>query len=317
MMTTETPTTRAGFAALVGRPNVGKSTLLNTILDQKVAIVSHRPQTTRNRILGVRTRGNDQVVILDTPGIHRRRANINRFMVREAFDALDGADVVVLITEVDPKRIHASVGETSAKAVLHPADDYVVSQVRERSGNTPLILVINKIDLIRDRQGLLPLMSEWAERGFDRIVPISARHGEGVDLLFDELAASMPQGPLLYPEDMVTDRAERFLAAEMIREQVFVQCREEIPYATAVEIERFEERHDRGDVHIDATIYVERETQKAIVVGAKGARIKEIGTLARQEIARLLGCLTHVKLTVRVSTDWTRSVAARRRFGYE
>ena len=309
--------TKAGFAALVGRPNVGKSTLLNALLGQKIAIVSHRPQTTRNRILGVRTEGERQVVLLDTPGIHRRRDHINRFLVREAFESLEGTNAIVLVTEVDAKRLRAPEGKDLPRVELHPEDEYVLEQVRERSGTTPLILVINKIDLLDNRELLLPLMERWSQRGFDKIVPISARAGDGVDTVFNEMAELMPESAMLYPEEMLTDRAERFLVAELIREQVFRQCREEIPYATAVEVERFEERRERGDVHIDAAIYVERDTQKGIVVGARGARIKEIGSLAREEISQLLGCPAHVKLTVRVSRDWTRSVAERRRFGYE
>lgn len=304
--------TRTGFAALVGRPNVGKSTLLNALLGQKVAIVSHRPQTTRNRILGVKTEGLSQVVLLDTPGIHRRRANINRFMVREAFETLEGLDCAVLVTEVDPKRLSAA-----GDAALHPEDAYVLEQVRARNSDVPVVLVINKIDMLRDRKLLLPLMAQWQESGFSSIVPLSALERDGVDVIFAEICKHLPEAPFLYPEDMLTDRAERFLAAELIREQVFRQCREEVPYATAVEILSFDERSGRTDVRIEATIHLERESQKAIVVGAKGARIKEIGTIARAEIGKLLDCTVHLNLTVRVSPDWSRTTAGRRRFGYE
>lgn len=309
--------TRAGFAALVGRPNVGKSTLLNALLGQKVAIVSHRPQTTRNRILGVRTEAGRQVVVVDTPGIHRRRDNLNQFLVREAFEALEGQDAIVLVTEVDPKRMQAPRGNALPRVEISQQDEYVLEQVQERSGGTPVLLVINKVDLLDDRALLLPLIDRWAGRGFEHIVPISARDGDGTEVVFDEMAALMPESPLLYPEEMLTDRAERFLVGELIREQVFVQCREEIPYATAVEVERFEERRERGDVQIDAVVFVERDSQKGIVVGAGGSRIKAIGSNARAEISKLLGCPAHVRLTVRVSPDWTRKLAERRRFGYE
>jgi GTP-binding protein Era len=310
-------TTCAGFAALVGRPNVGKSTLLNALLGQKVAIVSHRPQTTRNRILGVRTEAQRQVVLVDTPGIHHRRDNLNRFLVREAFEALEGQDAIVLVTEVDPKRLQPPRGNELPRVEISRQDEYVLEQVRERSGKTPILLVINKIDLLADRSLLLPLIERWAARGFEHIVPISAQGDDGVEAVFEQMAQLMPEGPLLYPADTLTDRAERFLVGELIREQVFTQCREEIPYATAVEVERFEERRERGDVQIDAVIFVERDSQKGIVVGAGGSRIKTIGSNARVEISKLLGCPAHVRLTVRVSPDWTRRLAERRRFGYE
>ncbi|MBW2730888.1 MAG: GTPase Era [Deltaproteobacteria bacterium] len=302
--------THAGFVALVGRPNVGKSTLLNAVLGEKLAIVSPRPQTTRNRILGVRTDAKAQMVLLDTPGIHRTRANMNRFMVQEALDALDGVDCVVLITEVSSKA-------RRGRAELNSEDEYVLEQVRQLHGEIPLIVVLNKIDLLRDRRWLLPLIEAWSSRGFSRIVPMSAQAGDGVDRFVDEVQKMLPAGPHLYPEEMFTDRAERFLVAEFIREQVFLQCHEEVPFATAVEVERFEERPEKGDVMIEAAIHVEREGQKAIIIGAKGSRIKEVGTLAREEISGLIGCTVHLKLVVRVSRDWTRKPTLRRRFGYE
>lgn len=309
--------TRAGFVVLAGRPNVGKSTLLNVLLGEKIAIVSAHPQTTRNRILGVKTVGAAQMVIVDTPGIHRARNRLNRFMVREALAAVEGVDCVVLVAEV-VRSIHGrGDGGTAGGPHLHEDDRYALQQVQKIAPEVPVIVAVNKIDLLRDRRALLPLMAHWQQAGFLRIVPISALANDGIDRLTDEILATLPRGPHLYPEDMITDRAERFLAAELIREQVFRQSREEVPYSTAVEIDRFDERPDRGDVCIAATIYVERTGQLAIVIGHHGRRIKEVGTQARMAIAQHLGCTVHLKLTVRVAPDWTHAPEGRQRFGYE
>lgn len=309
--------TKAGFIALVGRPNVGKSTLLNAILGQKLAIVSHRPQTTRNRILGVKTTDDTQMVMLDTPGIHQRRSNINQYMVREAFEAIEGVDCALLVTEVDPKSLKEPAGDELPQIDVHPNDRYVLNELKERQPNLPLIVVINKIDKLKDRRLVLPLMDRWRQDGFERILPISAKAEDGIELIISEIQSILPQGPFFYPEDMLTDRAERFLAAEVIREQVFLQCHEEIPYSTAVEIDSFEERSAKKDIAIEATIFIEKETQKGILVGAKGSRIKAIGIDAREALSKLMGCPVHIRLTVRVSRDWTKSMSERRRFGYE
>lgn len=328
MSVSPTPPTRAGTVAIAGRPNVGKSTLLNAVIGVKLAIVSPQPQTTRNRILAVKTTGSAQLVLVDTPGIHRRRTGLNRFMVREALTSLDGVDCVLLVTEVDPRltkgRDRESDGRSieapaaaAPESVLHPHDRYVLAAIRERVQRAPLVLAINKIDQLADRRALLPLIDGWRQLGMHAIVPISALQHDGVDALVAELAATLPEGPHLYPEDMLTDRAERFFAAELIREQVLRQTRQEIPHATAVDIERFDERRERGDVVIAARIYVERPGQRAILIGAGGQQIKRIGTEARQEIARLLGCPVHLQLEVAVADDWTRSASGRQRFGYE
>jgi GTP-binding protein Era len=306
---------RVGFVAIVGRPNVGKSTLLNRILGEKLAIVSHRPQTTRNRILGVKSwkagPATNQLILLDTPGIHHRHANLNRFMVRQALDALHGVEVVLLLTEIERPE------GAAPRPRLHPQDAFVLQQVRLHGEQAPVVVAINKIDQLRDRRPLLPMMAAWSEKGFDCIVPISALTGDGVDELEGELVARLPEGPPLYPEEMLTDQAERFMAAELIREQVFRRCRLEIPYATAVEIESFEERQATGDVCIEATIHVEQESQKAILIGKHGAMIKAIGSAARQEMSHLLGVPVHLRLTVHVQPGWSRSPSGRRKLGYE
>jgi GTP-binding protein Era len=301
-------------AAIAGRPNVGKSTLLNRVLGEKIAIVSRRPQTTRNRILGVKTWEGNQLVLLDTPGIHHRRSNLNRFMVREALESLHGVNCVVLVTEVSSS---PATRAEDVKPALHPDDVYVLEQVRSQEVQAPIVVAINKIDQLRDRRTLLPMMAAWRDRGFATLVPISARDGDGVPALLDEVMARLPRGPLLYPDDMLTDRAERFLAAELVREQVFHFARQEVPYSVAVEITEFEERPERKDVFIEAVIHAERESQKAILVGKGGATIKQIGTESREEIGRLLGCTVHLKLTVRVEPDWSHSPQKRHRFGYE
>jgi GTP-binding protein Era len=310
-----------GVAAIVGRPNVGKSTLLNALLGQKIAIVSPRPQTTRNRILGVRTWDGNQLVLVDTPGIHRRRANLNRFMVREAIESLHGVDCVLLLTEIAPPR-----GEGGPEA-LDPEDAYVLEQVQEQLARPDagaarelagrVIVVLNKLDRLRDRRPLLPLMAGWRDRGFEALVPISALTGEGIPALLEEIVLRLPRGPQLYPDDMLTDRSERFLCGELIREQVFQRAGQEVPYSVAVEIERFEERPERGDVMIEAIIHAERESQKAILVGKGGQQIKAIGTAARNEISRLLACKVHLRLTVHVERNWTHSPGARRKLGYD
>jgi len=214
---------RAGFVAIVGRPNVGKSTLLNRLLGEKLAIVSHRPQTTRNRIVGIKTWQNqgatNQLVLVDTPGLHRRHKNLNQFMVRQALDSLDGADCVALMTEVAAPGRGKKPG-----AAIHPLDAFALRQVKARCGGTPVVVILNKIDCLDDRRRLLPMMAAWAALEHDCIVPISALKGEGCETLVDELVGRLPQGPPLYPEDLLTEQTERFLVGELIREQIYRLC---------------------------------------------------------------------------------------------
>lgn len=336
---------RAGFVALIGRPNVGKSTLMNRILGEKLAIVSPKPQTTRTRLLGVKNLPGVQLALVDTPGMHRPdghgRTLLNRYMVDEALTALTSVDVVLLVTDLDPQRIDKAAprdrelkaGATVApvdeaaqavRALLHPADRYVVQQLGQC--NKPLVLAINKVDLLRDKQLLLPLIAEWSKlQNFRAIVPICAERGDGVELLLQELCAAVPAGGPLFPADMLTDRAERFLVAELVREQVFVASRQELPYAVAVTIDSWEERvaptgHRAGErigVIIEATIHVEKANQKKIIVGEAGHMIRDIGTAARGEIAQLLGCGVHLSLFVRVDEEWTATAAGLRKMGYE
>jgi GTP-binding protein Era len=294
--------------AIVGRPNVGKSTLLNRVIGEKLAVVTPKPQTTRNRILGVKNRPGAQIVFVDTPGVHRAKSRLNRYMVDQALSAAGESDVVLMIVEAPqgaPRAFDAGEGNR-----------FLMSKLAEV--NKPRVLAINKVDLLRDKSTLLPLIDGYRQAlAFEDIVPISAIDGTGVDALEDAVAKLLPEGQPLFPEEMLTDRAERFLAAELVREQTFLLLAEEVPYSVAVTIERFQERAAHKDVVIEAVIHVERESQKGIVVGEAGRMVKEIGTRARAEISRLLGVPVHLKLFVKVSPDWTRSQAALKRMGYE
>ena len=300
---------RAGFIALVGRPNVGKSTLLNHVLGEKIAIVAPRPQTTRNRILGVKNLDGAQLVLIDTPGLHRPhgrgRSQLNQFMVEEALRAFAEVDVVLVL--VDATEAKEGYRVPASHALLLDA----LAQAKK-----PAVLAVNKIDLVGRKDLLLPLMDAWRQaQPFAALVPISALRSNGVDVLTRELMALLPEGERLFPEEMVTDRAERWLAGEMVREQVFVLTREEVPYAVAVTVDKFEER--AKDVVIDATIHVEKEAQKRILVGGGGRMVREIGTRARHEIGQLLGCPVHLKLFVRVDAGWSQDPRALRELGYE
>ena len=314
----------AGTVAIVGRPNVGKSTLLNRIVGEKLAIVSPRPQTTRNRIVGVWTgalaesragegRLGGQIVFVDTPGVHQARDALNRFMVDEALAALGEVDVVLLVVEADaaPTSSRLPAGARSE----HPAEKLLLEQAR--AANKPVVLAVNKVDKVKQKGQLLPALQAWNQRAqLAALVPIAATRGSGVVDLVRELLRLLPAGDLLFPADTLTDRSERFLAGELVREQLFLRLRQEIPYATAVLVENWEERPDSGDVVIDATILVEREAQKAIVVGKGGRMIKDVGTAARAEITKLLGRPAHLRLHVKVAPEWSTSPADIARLGY-
>jgi GTP-binding protein Era len=294
------PPHRCGFAAIVGRPNVGKSTLLNALIGTKVSIVTPKPQTTRHRILGILTRPHSQIVFVDTPGIHtQERRVMNRYMNRSALSSLADADVLLLVVE----------------ALQWTEDD---ARVLERAGasNRPVIAVVNKVDRVRDKRKLLPYLKELAGRAdFKAIVPISAERRDSLAKLPKLIEELLAEGPALFPEDQVTDRSERFLAAEIIREKLTWRLREELPYGLTVEIERFEEQG--GRVGIGAIVWVERPGQKAIVIGAGGERLKEIGRLARLEINELLKKSVHLELWVKVKENWADSEQALKSFGYE
>ena len=309
---------RAGFIGLIGRPNVGKSTLLNQLLGEKIAIATPRPQTTRNRILGVKNVPDGQLVLVDTPGLHRPsgkgRTKLNAFMVGEALAALEQVDALVLLVEC-PLPAEAVKGFR-----LETADQFVLDELK-RVGK-PAILALNKVDLLHDKRLLLPQLQGWTQAyNFAAVVPISAKSADGVAALEAEMVKLLPEGAAIYPEEMITDRAERWLGAEFIREQVFILTKQEIPYSVAVTIDEWEERAAEGkraaDVVVSATVHVEKEAQKKIVVGQAGRMVREIGTRARQEISNLLGCPVHLKLFVRVDEGWTSNPAVLKDLGYE
>jgi GTPase len=291
---------RSGFVAIVGRPNVGKSTLLNRLLGQKIAIVSPKPQTTRNRITGIRTLPRAQVVFVDTPGLHQPRGKLGEFMAATISQALEEVDGVVFVAEAPESRIALDEGPLAS-----------LREVR-----APILLALNKIDLLPDKRLLLPRLEAWAARHpFRELIPISASTGEGVSRLEAAILALLPAGPAFYPPDQLTDQPETFFVAETIREKIFLLTRQEIPYAAAVRVEELAER-ESGQLYIRAVIFVEQPSQKAIVIGEGGAMLKRIGQAARRELEAFFGVRVYLELWVQVRRHWRRSEAALRELGY-
>ena len=328
---------RSGFAALIGRPNVGKSTLLNRLLGEKVAIVSPKPQTTRTRILGVVTREEGQVAFFDTPGIHQAKGALNKHMVEVALTAAQECDVVLFLVQAEGL-------EEDKAPVVTPGNRLVLERLKKLG--KPVVLVITKIDTVK-KHLLLPMIELYRkEFPFASVVPVSARRSEGLDVLFNEVLGHLPGEELIFPPDMFTDQAERVLVAEYVREQVLRHCRQEIPYSAAVVVEVFDEadrytpppkpakskkpKKDAEDggkkggkkpeltglVRIHANIFVERDSQKAIVIGKRGEMLKEIGTDARASIERLLGCHVFLSLQVKVEPRWSERQDGVRKMGY-
>lgn len=284
----ETKPHRSGFVSLVGRPNAGKSTLLNRLVGEKLAIVSDKPQTTRTAVQGVLTRPDAQIVFLDTPGIHNAGSMLNRRMMDSVHGALEDRDAIVFLADCS-----ARMGTEDAHAVLLAA-----------GVGKPVILALNKIDRLDDKRALLPLIESYQKLfDFAECVPLSAETGEGVVELLDAILARMPEGPAYYPDDYLTDQPERFLAAELIREQILAATRQEVPHAVGVTIERWEERNAKL-VHIAAAVCVERQGQKAIIVGGKGAVLKRVGTMARQQIEAMLDRKVFLEIFVKVEEGW-------------
>ncbi len=298
----------AGTVGLVGRPNAGKSTLLNALVGAKISAVSRRPQTTRNRVAGVYTTDSVQVVLWDTPGIHEAFTPLNTHMVREAEQVLDEVDAVCWIVDALPLARNAEKGTD----VLDPGLLSVLDRVKGRK----LVIALNKVDAV-DKQWLLPVIAALGQAEAP-IVPISASKRDGLDQLVAEWTKLLPEQPALYPPEHVTDALERQICAELVRERVFENTGQEVPYATAVEIEQFDEsaRDTEGIVRIHARIIVEKPSQKAILIGKGGAMIKKIGTEARAQIANLLDCRVRLDLFVVVEKDWTRSPRVLRGLGY-
>jgi len=292
--------THCGYVAIVGRPNVGKSTLLNYLLGQKISITSRKPQTTRHQVLGILTEGPDQIIFVDTPGMHKEQAKaINRYMNRAANSALAHVDLILFI--VDRLR-------------WTPEDEMVFNAVKAASA--PVALIVNKIDMLDDKAVLLPYSEKLlATEDFDALFPISALRKNNLKTLRQYLGEKMPAGPHFFPEDQVTDRTERFLAAELIREKIVRQLGDELPYTTAVEIEAF--KHEGKILHIDALIYVERAGQKAIMIGEKGSRLRSIGTEARKDMEQAFDTKVMLKLWVKVKSGWSDDDRALRSLGFD
>ena len=288
-----------GYVAIVGRPNVGKSTLLNNILGMKLSITSRKPQTTRHQILGVKTTENIQTIYVDTPGIHQRRGTaINKYMNRAATSVLNDVDVILFLVQVKQ---------------WTEEDQAIIEKLA--SVECPVLLVVNKMDKLASKKELLPIISELSERyDFAEIVPVSAMNGMNVDVLEQKISPLLPENAHFYPDDQVTDRSMRFLASEIIREKLIRELGQELPYTSTVDIDKYIEDEDLVRIH--ATIYVESTGQKAIIIGKKGARLKSIGTAARQDISKLVDTKVYLNLWVKVREGWSNDERALRGLGY-
>ena len=294
----EHPAFRSGFVTIVGRPNVGKSTLMNALIKEKIAIVSPRPQTTRSRIMGILTAPEYQLVFLDTPGIHQPRTQLGEYMMKAVRDAMDGMDCLLMLADVTDLR----------------EQDFTIA--REMSSKkVPAILALNKIDLV-SRESLLEIIAKFGDIGFDEIVPISAKTGDGLEALTEQLVRHLPEGPHYFPDDMITDQPERLLCAEMIREKALAHLRDEVPHGIGVEMMGITQVHE-GLTEIHATIYCEREAHKGIIIGKHGAMLQQIGSEARLDIERLLDTHVNLKLWVKVRPDWRNRIEELRNLGYD
>ena len=291
---------KSGYIAIAGTPNAGKSTLLNRMIGEKISITSKKPQTTRNRILGVLHKPDVQMVFFDTPGVFHAKDQLNMRIVDAAFSAVADADLILVVIDVAQPDFDA--------------ERLLVNRLRDQS--KPVVLALNKIDLV-EKSGLLESIDKWADTyQFHDVVPISAKNGIQINELILAMVTVLPQGPPYFPEDTLTDASERFLAAEMIREQVFRLTGEEIPYATAVTVDAFKENNSGNLVKIEATVHLERDSQKGIVIGKSGGKLKQIGAQAREQIEHMLGTKVYLKLFVRVQKNWRKDTKAIRRFGY-
>ena len=290
---------KSGFVSIIGKPNVGKSTLLNAIIGEKIVITSDKPQTTRNRIQGIHNIPSGQIVFIDTPGIHAGRSRLNKSMVDVARSAISGVDLLLLVVDATAQADADFVHDILKKVTI------------------PVVLVLNKIDLLSDKNLVLKKIADWsALHPFKEIVPISAGRNDGVEHLVSVISNYLPEGPAMFPDDILTDMPEKFIVAEMIREKVFRLTHDEIPYSTAVVVESFIER-ENGVIAISAAIMLERATQKGIVIGHKGEMLKKIGSQARGDIERMLGTRIFLELFVKVVENWSERPSKLRELGYE
>ena len=292
---------KSGIITICGRPNVGKSTLTNALVGEKVAIVTNKPQTTRNRICGVRTRGESQFVFVDTPGLHKARTRLGDYMVNVVKESVADVDAVMLLVEPIP-----NVGGP---------EEQLIARMKKLS--CPAVLVINKVDTLDKKEKLLEVIQTYEQvHQFQAVVPISAKTGEGVDELLDVLEGYLPQGPQLFPEDMTSDQPERQMMAEILREKLLLCLDKEIPHGTAVEITRFAERDDEV-VEVEATIYCEKNSHKGIIIGKGGSMLKKVSTLARQDMERFMGTKVYLQTWVKVKENWRDNLNLIHNFGYK
>ena len=293
---------KSGFIAIVGRPNVGKSSILNKMLGEKIAIVSSKPQTTRTRIMGVLTNEDSQLVFIDTPGLHQPRNSLDRFMLRSINESVAGVDMCLLVVEADK-----AIGEEERQ---------LIKRFGELS--LPAVLAINKIDTVPEKFVLMKQIGELSSMfSFSAVVPCSAQTGQGIDELVQELRQQAPEGDFLFDEDTLTDQPERVLAAEIIREKLLRLLEREVPHGTAVFVERMKERPEGGIIDMDAIIYCERDSHKGIIIGKGGSMLKRIGTYARQDMERFFGCKVNLQIWVKVKEDWRNREGILRSLGYD
>jgi GTP-binding protein Era len=295
------PGFRSGYVAIIGKPNAGKSTLLNSIVGEKISIVTPRPQTTRKRVLGIRTTSGSQIIFIDTPGIHKPHHILGQYMLKEAKEGLRDADLVLFMVEPH----HSGI-----------ADRLIIGLLREAAKGRPVILLINKVDVVKKTE-LLAVIEEYQSLfPFEEIIPLSALNSDDVKLLLDRITQKLPVGPKYYPDDMLTDQYERFVVAEMIREKAMTATEEEVPHSVAVEIVQWTERED-GMLLLDVNIYVEREGQKGIIIGKGGMKLKAIGSAARADIETFLGRKIFMTLWVKVKEDWRSDKSVLRELGLQ
>jgi GTPase len=291
---------KSGFISIIGRPNVGKSTFLNRVIGQKIAIMSDKPQTTRNKVQGVLTTEDSQLIFIDTPGIHKPKHKLGDFMMKVAQNTLKGVDLILFMV--------------NAEEGFGRGEEFIIEKFQ--SVKTPIFLIINKIDKIHPDELFAFIESYKEKHSFQEIVPISALEGNNVEHLLTVIKKYLPEGPQYYPADQVTDHPERFIVSELIREKALHLTREEIPHSLAVVIDKMERRQDKDVIHVMATVIVERDSQKGIVIGKQGSMLKEIGKLARVDIENLLGSKVFLELWVKVQKDWRNKMAQLRDYGF-
>ena len=289
---------KSGFVSIIGRPNAGKSTLLNALAGEKIAVVSDKPQTTRNRIMGIVTTDEYQVVFLDTPGIHRPRTKLGEFMVKEANESMNAVDMIVFVVEPG----------------FMTENEKIIQKIKQIP--VPVLLVINKIDQM-EKEKLLQIIASYSSKmDFDAVIPISALRGEGVELVMEEIVRRLEEGPMYFPDDMITDQPEKQIAAEIIREKALWCLDKEVPHGIAVEVTSFQE-NEKEILEIQATIFCEKKSHKGIIIGKNGAMLKKIGTLARKDIERFMGTKVFLELWVKVREDWRNLSQSLKNFGYD